>query len=90
MGRLRREGFTISPSSTADRIGRVVAKALKVNPPSTVNDSAALIRQYLSTPEVDTGYGEVRNWVPYVPSIEMARALEKAANPYERRPGDGR
>lgn len=90
MGKLRREGFTISPSASAGRLARTVAKALKVKPPETIDEAASLIKQYLSIPEMDTGYGQVRNWVVYVPSVEMGRALDRAANPYERRPGDGR
>lgn len=90
MGRLRREGFTVSPSATANRLAIVASMALRVSRPRTIDEAAALIKRYLTTPEVDTGYGEVRNWVPYVQSVEMGRVLARAANPYEKQPGDGR
>lgn len=90
MGRLRREGFTVSPSATARTLANVAAKAMKVSRAKTINDAAALIRRYLSTTEVDTGYGEVKNWVVYVPDVAMERALARARDPYAKSPGDGR
>lgn len=90
MGRLRREGFTVSPSATAQTIANVAARAMKVPRAKTINDAAALIRRYLSTTEVDTGYGEVKNWVVYVPDIAMTRAIARARDPYAKLPGDGR
>lgn len=90
MGRLRREGFTISPSSTASRLAMVTATAMGVPCPKGITDGARLIKQYLSKPETATGYGEVKNWVVYVPDAAMNRAIARAANPYERLPGDGR
>jgi hypothetical protein len=90
MGRLRREGFVVSPSATAQTIANVAAKAMKVPRAKTIDDAAALIRRYLSTTEVNTGYGEVKNWVVYQQPIEMTRALARAQDPYARQPGDGR
>lgn len=90
MGRLRREGFPISPSCSIGTLARACAKALKTKAPGTVDEAAGTIRQYLNKPEVDTGYGQVKNWVVYIPGVEMARALARAANPYEKLPGDGR
>lgn len=90
MGKLRREGFPISPSCSIGTLARSCAKALKTKPPATIDEAAATIRQYLNKPEVDTGYGQVKNWVVYKQPIEMSRALQRAANPYERQPGDGR
>lgn len=89
MGRLRREGFTISQNCTMWRIVRSVAEALSTRVPQDASAGAALVRRYISTPEKPS-YVESRKWVPYVQGVAMTQALERAANPYARVPGDGR
>lgn len=90
MGKLRRAGFTVSPSTSAPLLMRKVAKALGIEAPSSITEGAIMVRQYIKSPETSTGYGEVKNWVPYCEPVEMARALARAANPYAKYPGDGR
>lgn len=90
MGKLRRAGFTISPSTSGPGIARKVAKALGVEVPINITEAAILVRQYVLAKEVPSGYGEVKNWVVYTQPLAMTRALARAANPYERQPGDGR
>lgn len=90
MGKLRRAGYVISPSTSAPGIVRKVAKALGLECPSNITEGAILVRQYVKQPERDSEYGKPRNWVVYKQPMEMTRALARAANPYDRQPGDGR
>lgn len=87
--RLRQMNIKVQFGLEPAELAAIVCQTINVPLPEKVTEQCAVVRRWLSEPPAGSGIGP-RPWVPLKFEPAMARAIRRAADPYQRFPGDGR